>query len=205
MSTMWADLQNVLLPAVRVVGVALGVWGAVMVSPDAAREVASTVATNWLRLRARLGFPRNRTVQASGHAAAASVATGAGVAFDARVLVWPNDAAGQIEILRQRTDTLDDAVATLRTDHKEQIARVNDKIEGVRAAHRAAIAGLEARQQEQKRTDLKVNARGLPLIGASIVLSGLPDAVMGNPWVDIVALLLAAVVAVAVWRGPMPA
>lgn len=114
---------------------------------------------------------------------------------------WPDTPEQQIDWLRRRTDRLGERIEGVRKDAREALADVNARVDALRDEHSRAVSELRERQDEQAARDLHLNSLGLPLIGASIVLSGLPDAIAGQPVVATLLLLATVVVTLAVYRA----
>lgn len=119
--------------------------------------------------------------------------------------VWSDDPAQQLEILRQRTESLDRALQAVRVADHSDLAGIRAEVAALRNEHTMAFDDLRAEREERDRVTLRFNARGLPLIGASIILSGLPDPVVSNPWFAWPLLAGATLATVAVVRGPRSA
>lgn len=205
MSTTWSALGSEwLLALVRTVAVVVGILGTGIAAPTAVRTVWDTtrrpIVSAWYRLRARLGFPSHRNIDLADGSTSLQ-GFGTLTASGEATSHWPEDPSEQVEQLRLRTESLEKALNTLRVANHAEIQALRAEIEGVRTHHETQVEALRAEQQERDREDLRVNARGLPLIGASIVLSGLPDPVVANPWFAWPLLALSMIVSVVVVRG----
>lgn len=209
MGTMWEALKDDwLLASVRFAGVAVGIFGAGIASPDAARAVGRTirsyVAARWWRLRALLRIPNHRDIYLADSVGASDAFGRNTVTVEDSGSVWSDDPADQMEILRQRTERLERALQAVRVANHNDVAGVRAEVAALRNEHSTAFADMRAEQDERDRQTLRFNARGLPLIGASIILSGLPDPIVSNPWVACPLLVAATIATVAVVGGPHP-
>jgi hypothetical protein len=209
MGTMWEALkEDWLLALVRFLGVAVGILGTGIASPDAARAVSRTVRSYvvacWLRLRALLRIPKHRDIHLADSVGASDALGRLTVTAEASGSVWSDDPAEQVEILRQRTESLDRALQAVRVANHNDLASIRAEVAALRNEHSTAFADMRAEQDERDRQTLRFNARGLPLIGASIILSGLPDPIVSNPWFSWPLLVAATIATVAVVGGPKP-
>lgn len=206
---MWEALkEDWLLALVRFLGVAVGILGTGIASPDAARAVGRTVRSYvvacWLRLRALLRIPKHRDIYLADSVGASDALGRLTVTAEASGSVWSDDPAEQVEILRQRTESLDRALQAVRVANHNDLASIRAEVAALRNEHSTAFADMRAEQDERDRQTLRFNARGLPLIGASIILSGLPDPIVSNPWFSWPLLVAATIATVAVVGGPKP-
>lgn len=209
MSAMWEALKDDwLLAVVRFAGVAVGILGTAIASPDAARAVGRTVRSyamaRWSRLQALLHMPQRRDIYLADGVSGSDAFGSVTVNTEASGSVWSDDPAQQLEILRQRTESLDRALQAVRIANHNDLAGIRAEIAALRSEHTTAFDDLRAEQEERDRQTIRFNARGLPLIGASIILSGLPDPVVSTPWFAWPLLVGAAIATIAVVRGPSP-
>jgi hypothetical protein len=165
------------------------------------RNMRAQLANFWLCLRRK---PTTRQVSLADAGAGASMIGTA--TTSASGLVWnPGASAGEkadilySEILKiyERINELDQ---TVRTNHTEIQALVETQVGEVREAHRRLEALLAAKERHETRVD----GRGLLLVAAGILLTGMPDELAHYPalgWtITALAALLTAVVLRAVIR-----
>lgn len=185
-----------LVDFVRVVGVAFGLWGAILTVPSAAKRVGRDFATLSRRLWA---WVRGRqAVNVHAGVAKGTVAFGTPIAIGESRLpsTLEGDIDAQIGQLREFANGLAGRVTAVQRDLAEQINALRHSLDALQADHAAFAAKLEAAQRQAARETLTINASGLPLIGLSILLSGLPDVWLECPWVSWALLALAVVLAV---------
>jgi len=115
------------------------------------------------------------------------------------------DVTAQIEKLTEFANGLSETIGALERDVTQQLGELRRAQAAARAAHSDFEAKMAAEQRRADQATLMINARGLPLIGLSILLSGLPDTWIGEHWVGGVLLTASAVlVAVTVVRLRRP-
>ncbi|MCQ9162966.1 hypothetical protein [Arthrobacter sp. STN4] len=172
-----------LVDFVRVVGVAFGLWGAILTVPGAAKRVGRDFAT--LSRRVWAWVRRRQSVNVHAGAARGTVTFGTPIAIGESRLPSPlaGEVGAQIEQLRAFANGLAGRVTALQRDLAEQINALRHSLDALRLAHDAAMTKLEAERRQADQSTLTINARGLPLIGLSILLSGLPDTWIVGPWV----------------------
>lgn len=197
--------QDCLLATVRMAGVIVGVIGAGVTAPDAARAVWAAIRGAgrrwWLRLRALLRLQRSATVHPISLSARITL-PGLTLSGDLEVgSPWPDTPEQQMDWLRRRTDRLGERIASVRKEGREALADLDRRVDALRDEHARDVRELRERQDEQEARDLRLNSLGLPLIGASIVLSGLPDAIARHPVVATLLLIATVVVSFAVYRA----
>jgi hypothetical protein len=210
MGTLWGALKDDwLLASVGFAGVTVGIFGAGIASSDAARAVGRTsrsyVATRWWRLPALLRIPDHRDISTWPTVSARLMPSGG-----TRSLWKPPAPSGpttQPTKWRSSASVPRDLSAPYKpceSPTTTTLAGVRAEVAAVRNEHSTAFADMWAEQDERDRQALRFNARGLPLIGASIILSGLPDPIVRNPWVACPLLVAATIATVAVVGRPQP-
>lgn len=144
---MWEALKDDwLLASVRFAGVAVGIFGAGIASPDAARAVGRTirsyVAARWWRLRALLRIPNHRDIYLADSVGASDAFGRNTVTVEASGSVWSDDPADQMEILRQRTERLERALQAVRVANHNDVAGVRAEVAALRNEHSTAFADM---------------------------------------------------------------
>jgi hypothetical protein len=195
---------------IRRIGVLVGLTGAVIAAWDGAtwlargtrdfvikwwRNLRAQIVSFWLRLRRK---PTTRHVSLAD--AGAGTATLGKLGMSGSGFVWNSGAsAGEKadilyrEILRiyERINELDQ---TVMANHAEIQALIEAQVGEVREAHRRLEALLAAKERHETRVD----GRGLLLVAAGILLTGIPDELARYPplgWtITAVAACLTAVV-----------
>ncbi|TWP37957.1 hypothetical protein [Leekyejoonella antrihumi] len=112
--------------------------------------------------------------------------------------IWSDDVAEQIKILRKRGECLAESVEALRAEHGQRLDGLEAALVGDRAANEEALADMREQQAERDRQSRAIDARGLPLIGVSFLLAGLPDPIVAERWLGGLLIAFAVVVSVAV-------
>lgn len=172
-----------LIEIVRIVGVALGLWGAILTVPGAATRVGRDFKFLGQKVWAWIRRRRPTTVHA-GVAVGLSGMGGLAVGSERRLpSPLPGDVSAQIRLLTEFVNGLAGTIGALDRDLTMKIVELQQTQVAAQVAHTALAAKLDAERQLAEKSSLTINARGLPLIGLSILLSGLPDTWVGNPWV----------------------
>jgi hypothetical protein len=172
---------------IRRIGVLIGLIGAVIAAWNGAtwlaRETRDFVTKWWRRVRGQLAYLWLRILRkpTTRHIALAAAAGGMAMSGTAQMrasgLAWhPGASADEKadilhkEILKiyERINELDQAV---RSNHAEVKALVEAQVSEVREAHRKLEALLAAKERQETRVD----GRGLLLVAAGILLTGIPD------------------------------
>lgn len=209
-----------LLSLVRTVGVLVGLWGSYVTAPDAWRELVSSalraLKDQWHEDVARLHVVRHRvslfvnrllrrpaatTTHPIGIPDSVSISDQVTITVTEEANVWSEQVEGQIEILRARTERLKDDLRTLRS---QQARGIDELRAALSASDVERTAALDALRQEQRRKEaalLAINVRGLPLIGLSLLLSGLPDAMLRWAPASLALLVITGVLVLVVGLG----
>jgi len=175
----------------RWVGVFIAVVGSIVVAPAGAKLLWRT-SWGWLkrqgvRTRNQLArvlpfLRRNVIVRPVGVAGEASM-SGALVATASGRVWWPTAPVDErIEALRGyllelegRLNETNRQVRSERSDRESAIARLEQALKTETTELRRAL-------DEMDRETAMIDARGLPVIGFGIVLSGIPDELSAIPW-----------------------
>jgi hypothetical protein len=173
--------------AARWVGVAIAILGVIVGTPEAAmmigrvtiraigeavRWVGRRIIDVWSRLRGR----RSVTVQVG----PAALGFG-GVLGTAKITasgrVWPSSGtdADKIEALHALAEQLETQIRDLRNDHAARLDNLAAQLNDANTEHRNVVAAHREEHRRAKRTAVEIDARGIPVIGAGIVLTRLPD------------------------------
>jgi cell division protein FtsB len=186
--------------AVRWAGVLLAIAGVWVTSRDAVKryrnELVHRCQRGWEWVRRQVLRRRDRTIRAHAISGSVGVSGNLNVRVNAAGWVWPNDRDERLEQLRQRTETLNNRISDLRSEHGQRLDTLAADIARVGTEYREALDKLIhdlAQRAEQATT---IDAAGLPLIGAGIVLSGVPDNVLRHWWACLLLLVAAALVSV---------
>jgi hypothetical protein len=101
-----------------------------------------------------------------------------GVAAAAIGTVWAPGAsvADLIERLRIRTDELDASIRQLREDASRDHRELTDELETVRQELSVKLRTLRSELQAREGTTVRIDGVGFPVIAASFVLTGMPEA-----------------------------
>lgn len=190
------DGDMVLVEIVRVMGVALGLWGAILTVPGAATRVGRDFATLGRKLWERISGRRSANMHVG--AARGTITAGTPIVIGESRLPSPleGDVSDQIEQLRQFANGLTGRISAVQCDLTGKINELKRSQRAAEAAHTATVVALKAERQRADQATLKINARGLPLIGLSILLSGLPDTWIGCPWVGWLLLAMAGLLSI---------
>lgn len=199
MDGMWSGLvAEPWVSMVRIAGVGLALWGTWVTSPDALRQAARdakrplhSLARIWRRVLRRddTGPEASR---------ASSQLSDLGAVGDAlQADRWSTDPARQIEILKHQLGALRSEVGAVKESVRREAHERASDVAQLREEQSAAVAGLRDDITERDRATLRLNARGLPILGAAIVLSGLPDPLVRNAIVA--GVLLATSLLLLIW------
>lgn len=182
----------VLIETIRVTGVVFALWGAVISVPEAVPRIGKDFAKLgvklWHVLRRRpadmhYGAANGTTVRVNGTATGDS-------GFASKL---EGSITEQLEQLRVRTNALSERISAMQHDLALLTNEVRRLTEATQASYKALLKNIKETHTYAEEKSLKLNARGLPLIGLSILLSGLPDRWVGIPWVAGILLALAAI------------
>ncbi|ALE04751.1 hypothetical protein AL755_03420 (plasmid) [Arthrobacter sp. ERGS1:01] len=179
-----------IVEVVRVFGVVLGLYGAFLTVPGATsriRDDYSVLGRNLRKLGQTLWELLLNRKSVSVHVAAASATAGAHaptVSGDTRSLQpLEGDIEARIEQLWANDEWLDQRIKDVQQSLYKQVSEINQTLKVAQDSTENALSRLRAEGQEDKRLALVISARGLPMIGLSILLLGLPDGWVGNGWV----------------------
>lgn len=164
-----------------VAGVVTALAGSLVAAPDGARLILREVfsgtaqALGWV-------FRRRRVVRQS-------MSTGFSSTFNvgANLTGDVTRKAGrpfmeQIERLWEVTDSLQRQISEVRQEMPQIEARLSSDLQAASGELRSALAKLTERVEEQERQAVRIDARGLPLVGLGIVLTGIPNYLAAWVW-----------------------
>jgi hypothetical protein len=185
---------------IRWVGVTLAIVGTVVAAPKGTLLIVSQTfnAGRWLsglirRTMARILRRRRQSVSGLGGVAMAKM-SGAGT-LSAIGSVWSSSESVEQKIERLRgqigevRQAVNEARQEARQNHSALSARLDQEADALRAADKALTDRLEAEGRQAARID----ARGVVLIGLSVVLTGIPDGLAAVAWVGWFVIAVAAV------------
>jgi hypothetical protein len=194
---------------IRRVGVFIGLTGAVIAAWNGAawlvREIRDFVTKWWRKSRGQLAYlwlrlrhkPTTRHVTDVEAAGAMSMSSAAKVRASGFVWHPAASADGKADVLHREIikvhECINELDQTVRTSHAEVKALVEVQVSEVRKAHRELEAILAAKERHEIRAD----GRGLILVAAGIVLTGIPGELARYPagWtITALAVCLTAVV-----------
>lgn len=190
----------------RWVGVAIALVGSIVAAPGGTGLLLKFGSERLSRagraVRAGLArvlpFLRHKPRVLSGGAVGASMSTGRAVGTVSGSPWNPSASVDeQIERLRQKLDQLERGL----NDASEKLSlEVNNREQALAALERKLlrdVSGLAEQVQKQEQQAALIDARGLPVIGFGIVLSGIPDELaslpLGMGWLFPIAGVVAAV------------
>lgn len=168
-----------LVEVVRVIGVAVGIIGALITAPGAIPEL-------W-RLWGRpvVGVLRSPW-RPAGRVRRANFGDAVGVS-DAAVTITTK-AAGvvggsvpldvQVELLRTRVDALDVSVRELREDNDQAHDDLAESLDRAERGLKNELDAIEDARRRRDATTIQVDAVGVPVIATSFLLTGLPDSMV---------------------------
>jgi hypothetical protein len=179
-----------LVEAVRYVGVAVAVFGALITARSGVRVVLDDV-----RRAIRTGrdfvlrhipwYHLSVTIHPAPISASASMS--GNLTVTATGSAWPENGpmAEQIEVLRKRTERLATDLARLRTDNTEMISSLRAELNTAKAERSKAVAAIRQGLDRREQQAAQIDAGGLPLIAIGIVLLGLPDQAVKHWYVSV--------------------
>ncbi|MBA3252082.1 MAG: hypothetical protein H0T66_17670 [Geodermatophilaceae bacterium] len=206
---------SVLTEVNRWVGVAVALVGAVVVAPEGTRLLLRSIWA-WIRRRGQeirgqlarfLPFLR-RSMDVRAGAASGNLTAGAALVTTwGSVLDWRPGATVEerLEALREWVNGIKKRVGEIAQLQTQETANREQAIDELRADLSAQIADLRWTLDEQQDQAARIDARGLPVIGWGILLSGIPDRLAQIPfmigWVfPIVGVILGLAAGVPAWR-----
>lgn len=169
-------LEGILLQTVRVLGVVLGLAGTFIVSREAVWAALTAPLKLAVSVKTRVLVWCGRPTRGNVFSTTGMSSFTVGSSADA-MQAWPDgaDAEAQIDVLRARTEALDAALRQLRIANHSMIDELRGDMHRRFEEHEQARVAIIEDIEQERRTNLAVNARGVPLLGWSIVLSGVPD------------------------------
>lgn len=177
---------------IRWVGVIAGVCGAIVVWPSGAKlmllDIWAAIRRAWNRFIRRKKEPAPATHALGGLAAGQSTAGGR---LTVRNYGAPPEA--QIRRLWDEVDRLDGRIDQTEAENRAQLNALKERIEQ-ESADRHAVQ--EAQRRRDERQDAQIDARGLPLIGLGIIMTGFPDGLARWAWVGLLFIALAALLVI---------
>jgi hypothetical protein len=169
-----------LVEMVRCIGVGIALVGAFVTAPEGTLVLVRRLRSAWFWILRHLpGYHRSVTVYPKSGAATGSFGN---VAVTAHGSAWSPDAplSEQIELLRKRTDQLSGRIEAVRNDLQGRVDEVRADLTAAVAEHRSTLAAVHDELARRDKHAAEIDAAGLPLIGAGIVLLGLPDRWVGT-------------------------
>src|SRR6516165_8027894 len=87
------------------------------------------------------------------------------------------------------------------TDNRNRHETVMARIDQESAERQATQQAVDAQRRHDERRSARIDARGLPLIGLGIVMTGIPDGLARWAWVGLIFVVAAAllVIVLALW------
>lgn len=178
------------MEGIRVLGMVLGVGGSVLTVPGAASRVrddyavlARNLRTLVRRLWELLLNRQSANVRAPAATAKASAFAPTVTGETRPLLPLEGDIEERIAQLWSNDEWLDQRISNVQQSLYQQISETNQTHKTAQDSTEAAFSQLRAENQKDKRRALTISARGLPMIGLSILLLGMPDAWVENGWV----------------------
>jgi hypothetical protein len=177
----------------RVVGVLIAVVGSVVVAPAGTRLL---LGSSWAWLY-RLGSrARDRLLQALPFLRGATTIQGSVVVLEPADLMlsagtvtlsgrgWTpsSSVTARVEALRQYIIDVDDRLSRVAGQLRKDISDGQAAIAKLDRALEAEAAELRRLLDERDRESARIDARGLPVIGFGVVLSGVPEVAASLPW-----------------------
>ena len=138
----------------------------------------SAIRTAWNRFVIRKKKPAPAVYAKAELAAAAGIAAGASVARRHGAPL-----AEQVRLLWDEFDRLSGQIRKVDEDSQSRHQAAMAGIERESDARRHLQAEVAAQRRRDERQTARVNARGLPLIGFGIVMTGIPDGLATWAWV----------------------
>jgi hypothetical protein len=167
------------------------VLGAILVAPSGAgllwRSANQSLRKGQGRVRGLLArflpfLRRHMQVHVTDAAAGADLV---GVAtLTATGAVWPGDAPmpEQIEALRRRVAEMEEQLQRLAQQLREEVSLREQAVVELQSALQQGRTRLEGLLEVRERQSARIDARGLPVIAAGIVLSSGPDELASIPY-----------------------
>jgi hypothetical protein len=174
----------------RYVGVALAVVGSVVVAPRGTVLLWRSV-TDWppqrkQQLRGQLArflpfWRRDVTIHA---ASAGGVSAFGSATATVSARAWhPNAPVDErIEVLRQHITELEGRLNEVTGKLREETASREQVVTELKRTLEEKTAELHRLVQEKERENAQIDARGLPIVGSGILLSGIPDVLASIPF-----------------------
>jgi hypothetical protein len=190
-------------------GVLEGAGGVIVTAPGALQRFWAEIV-GWLRSGWRWVLhhwpwhhPPAQTIYPTGIGSAGVVGH---ATMTAEGYAWPTAGStdDRVEVLRKRSDALEVKIRQLRSDHDQRLHALSAEIAKLHSSHRQELAKISAELAAREQKAAMIDATGLPVIGAAIVLSGVPDTVLRHSTVSIALLVSAGIVSVTafgLWRG----
>ena len=166
---------------IRWVGVAVSVVGAIIAAPGGTRLVLSEgrawVGSSLVSIRSKLSWlpflreTRHLTAAIGGRSGLS------GPLVRTTHAAWDKEApiAEKVEALHRHVDQLQLGLDQLREDASALRSSLAQQIASVDLELKGTIVGVTNRLDREAKEAARIDARGLPLIGLGIVLTGLPD------------------------------
>lgn len=188
---------------IRRVGVFVALIGTAAAAPDGAVQLCRAALTMlhaaWAKVRAGLArlLPclANRVTGAAALASSGTLT----VSGDAGApLVWSDDAPPdeKIHLLHQDILRVSQDVNTLRRETRQADAELRQMIQHRADQLRTDSDALRAWLHAQERRAVRVDARGVVLIGIGVIMTGMPDGLARVPWLVLALALIATAVIV---------
>jgi hypothetical protein len=191
--------------AIIVAGVATALAGSLVAAPDGAflivRQAINDIrkALHWI---SHPGQWRRRHINAEGglRVSAAARASGEGTVQVIRNPHTPVEE--QLRQLWKAVDRLEERAGHLERELKHADERLSSAIKRVSENVSAARAAFDALLEERERKAATIDARGLPLVGLGIVMTGVPDYLAAWGWPGWLVISVAG--ALVIWLALVP-
>ncbi len=175
----------------RWVGVAIAVVGSVVVAPAGAGLLWRT-ASDWMRERldvARAWLSRFLPFLRRHHQVVITdgIATGSGVGTP-KVTAYGAGFSGsgtleaRIDLLQQQLGVVQGRLSELDRSLQQEVADRQQALACLEELLRSGVTQLRLRLEKQQQQAAVVDARGLPVLGLGIVLSGIPNEISDIPF-----------------------
>jgi hypothetical protein len=199
----------------RWVGVIVAVVGTVVAAPSGTRELL-TSTWQWLKRRrsavssglARLlPFLRRDAAMSRKQSVTSTLSTSWGFTSSANAWAWPSQAStdARIEALRNHLTEVEGQLSEVKKQLRNETAARKQAINELGLRIRADVQEIKESIDRREKHAARIDARGLPLIAAGIVLSGVPDDLAGflypAGWLWVIITVVVCVgVSVSAWR-----
>jgi hypothetical protein len=108
----------------------------------------------------------------------------------------------QLRMLWKEIGRLDEKIKRVSHEAEQRDSHLASRLDTAATELQAAHQAMSRRWEEEKRRSVHIDARGLPLIGIGILMTGVPDGLATWDWLGVLVIVVAVILIL--WLAVVP-